>query len=173
MKDYKLDQQEEKEWNEYKAKRVPELQEILKKMEDDGEINNEYWHFREKYFLLSDPCNSLSSHYLGLMKLCVECVEHSKTVSPEILKRWMKHWECFVMDTTGDAHCVLRHPYYPQYWTPAEGQEKEEWEEIIELSYRFYDLYPKEEPTKYQRFKKWLYDVCDLIGIAGSFGGFN
>lgn len=27
-------------------------------------------------------------------------------------------------------------------------------------------------PTKWKRFKKWLYDICDTLGIAGSFGGF-
>jgi hypothetical protein len=29
------------------------------------------------------------------------------------------------------------------------------------------------KPTKRKRFKKWLYNICDTLGIAGSFGGFN
>jgi hypothetical protein len=35
---------------------------------------------------------------------------------------------------------------------------------------KVYNLGPRK--TKWQRFKSWLYNVCDTIGIAGSFGGF-
>jgi hypothetical protein len=59
--------EEQKEWNSYRAKKAPELQEMLKEMENKGEINNKYWWIRMNYLLVSDPFDSLSSHYLGLM----------------------------------------------------------------------------------------------------------
>lgn len=43
-------------------------------------------------------------------------------------------------------------------------------EEIMDnLKYKMYSITPPK--TKWQRFKRWMYDVCDTIGIALGFGG--
>ena len=49
------------------------------------------------------------------------------------------------MDTVGEAHCKIGTKYYPQYGALAVGEEKKQYEEIIELGHKFWDLYPKEE----------------------------
>ena len=44
----------------------------------------------------------------------------------------------------GEAHCKVGTQYYPQYDNLAVGDEKEQYEEIIKLGYKFWDLCPKE-----------------------------
>jgi hypothetical protein len=139
---------EDKEWQEYRKKRSIELDEYfkdhhlvdVKTRADSGK----YWHLQiERYMFATDFTSP--THDLGLMKMCIECMEHSKTISEEVLKHWTHYWSCFVSDTVGEAHCKVGTQYFPRYGELAVGKEKEEYEEIIKLGCRFWELYPKEE----------------------------
>jgi hypothetical protein len=52
-------------------------------------------------------------------------------------------------------------------------KEVDEYMENVIRKLKGFDLVVKEEKTKWQRFKTWLYNIFDTLGLAGSFGGFN
>ena len=138
--------EEEKEWQEYRKRRGVELDEYFKEhplvdvktQADSGK----YWHLQIERYMLATDFNS-PTYDLGGMKLCIECMEHSKTLSNEVLKHWAHYWACYQMDVVGEAHCKVGTPYYPRCGELAVGKEKEEWEEIIKLGHKFWELYPK------------------------------
>lgn len=144
----------DKEMKEFESQckiRVAELDEYFKTHKSSDvktrEESGKYWHLRMEHVQCSHCMQdglSMAEWDLDLMKLCIECLEHSKQLSPEMLKRWASYWACFVSDVFGEANCKIGTPYYPRYGKLAEGKEKEEWQEVVDLGCKFWELYPKE-----------------------------
>jgi len=105
------------------------------------EDNRVYWHNQIKRCCLRDlnPNHGMSYYNLQQMKICIECLKHSLTISPEAFNRWKEYWWCFQMDVVGEAHCLLGHQYYLKMNMSSEDK-KEELEETIELGYQYHEI---------------------------------
>ena len=147
------------EFKEYCRQQLPILQEQERNFDRSTiktwEDSKKYWRLRETIMIFNDMIIKRkyypSEYYRDCMKLVVECLEHSKTVSEEIQANWYEHHACMEMDFVGEAHCKVGTQYFPRYGELAVGEEKKIWEEVIELGYRFHKLRPE---LIEQRYKK-------------------
>lgn len=148
MTDQEKRTKEMEDFKSWSKIRVVELDEYFK-THSSSDIKTraeagKYWHLRMEQVQLSEVIDKCDNYDLAMMRLCIECLEHSKNLSQEIYDWWKDYWGCYVMDVTGEAHCKVGTPYYPRYGKLAEGKEKEEYEEIIELGDKYWRLFPKD-----------------------------
>lgn len=67
----------------------------------------------------------------------------AKTISPEVHAWAYDKYACTEMDFVGEAYCKVGTQYFPRYGDLAVGEEKQIWEEVIELGNRFHELRPE------------------------------
>ena len=151
MTDQETRNKEMAEFKEHCRKELPLL--ILQEEAFDTssiktwEDSKKYWRLREHIMIFNDMiCERkypLAEYYRECMTLAVECLEQSKTISKEIQSRWYEYHMCMKMDFYGEANCKIGTEFYPKHEYLAEGEEKEIWEEIVELGYKFSQLRPE------------------------------
>jgi hypothetical protein len=122
----------------------------------------EYWHnIRLTMIILDDPLYdgkyALEEYYRDVMKLGIEILKDSQQKLDEDSQvRWYDYWACTFMDWSGEAHCKLRHQYYPTWGPEPDAESKKIWEEIIELDNQRHELMPKK---KRERLDKWYESI--------------
>ena len=115
----------------------------IKSLED----TKKYWRLRETIMIFEDTITEAkyypSEYYRVCMKLAMECLNHAKTISPEVHAWAYNKYVCMEMDFVGEAHCKVGTQYFPRYEDLAVGEEKQIWEEVIELGSQFHELRPE------------------------------
>ena len=139
---------EEKEWRDYVAKRIPELEEQIGPMVRDDMKNGKeaklYWWLKMELHMMTTIDNDMPTYYRKTMEFIIECLEHVKSVSKESYEWWRDYFGCTVMDFWGEARWSVDPPKDgPQPRTPTE-EERKEWKRILELGDRFWSEFPRE-----------------------------
>ena len=139
------------EFKEYCRRELPVLR-FQEKAFVLSEIKNredfrKYWRLRETIMVYDDMVVEAKYYpaewYRVCMKLAIECLQHAKTISEEAHVGAYEKYACMEMDFVGEAHCKVGTQYFPRYGELAIGEEKQIWEEVIELGHKFHELRPE------------------------------